>query len=124
MARNRRRRNKNGCNLGRKSGRAEAKKLKAQLIIERGHKCEVPGCEWTYTVEIHHIDDDRTHNTRRNCILICPNHHSLTPSNRKPTDYSIVLTAEFFRKILSDKFGYKYSNPQVSISADEIDIIS
>lgn len=89
-----------------KAGRAEARILKRILIIERGHRCE--RCGFEDHVELHHIDDDRTHNWRENAILLCPNCHSLTPSNRRPSAYSTVLEAPYFRQILAEKYGYIY----------------
>lgn len=67
----------------------KASNLKKHLIRTRGHKCEHCGlCEWCgkpITLEIHHIDGDRTNNSLENLVLLCPNCHSFTDNwrNRK-----------------------------------------
>jgi Zn finger protein HypA/HybF involved in hydrogenase expression len=56
------------------------------LIQERGHKCE--GCglaEWRsqpITLELEHINGNRTDNTRENLQILCPNCHSQTQTWR------------------------------------------
>lgn len=61
--------------------------LKPHLIKERGHvceKCKLP--EWLNTIitlEIHHINGDRTNNVLKNLQLLCPNCHSQTENWRK-----------------------------------------
>lgn len=85
-----------------KLGRSKARQLKKELVKKRGHKCEV--CGWTKTVQLHHIDEDPTNNTEFNSVILCPNHHSLA----HVTDVKIKLTIQFFRKLLSHKFGYVY----------------
>lgn len=56
------------------------------LIKLRGHKCEKCGLEtWLgnpITLEIHHINGDRTDNTLDNLMLLCPNCHSYTSNWR------------------------------------------
>jgi hypothetical protein len=86
-----------------KSGRNEARKLKRIIVIKRSHVCEVPNCGWSITLQMHHIDCDRQNNIEQNLILLCPNHHSLAHIQDVQK-----LTIEFFRKILSSKFGYVY----------------
>lgn len=54
----------------------------------RGDKCEI--CGWNETnptthrvpVEIHHKDGDAENTRLENLLLLCPNHHSLTPTFR------------------------------------------
>ncbi len=61
------------------------------LIFLRGHKCECCGLtEWLnqpITLEIHHVDGDRTNNTLENLQLLCPNCHSYTPNWRRRKEY-------------------------------------
>lgn len=60
---------------------------KRHLIKEKGHKCEICGnTEWLgspITLEVHHIDGDRTNNSIENLQLLCPNCHSTTSSWKK-----------------------------------------
>lgn len=52
------------------------------LIEIRGHKCEQCGnTHWLgqlITLQVHHIDGDKTNNTLENLQLLCPNCHSYT----------------------------------------------
>lgn len=66
--------------------------LKPHLIKERGHACERCGLsEWQdqpITLEVDHVDGDRTNNELSNLKLNCPNCHALTPTwrGRKATE--------------------------------------
>jgi transcriptional regulator with XRE-family HTH domain len=44
--------------------------------------CEYPGCTWSQTLEVHHVDGDKKNNARENLQVLCPNHHSVTPNFR------------------------------------------
>lgn len=61
--------------------------IKPHLIKERGHKCEE--CNLTHwlnkpiTLELEHIDGDRTNPSKSNLKLLCPNCHSYTPTWRR-----------------------------------------
>lgn len=59
-----------------------AAQMKPHLVKIRGHKCESCNLdEWLdkpITLEIHHIDGDRTNNNPDNLQLLCPNCHSYT----------------------------------------------
>lgn len=61
-------------------------KLKPHLIRERGHQCQsCQNTEWLghpITLEVHHIDGDRTNNGYENLQLICCNCHSTTDNWR------------------------------------------
>lgn len=39
--------------------------------------CIIPNCDWKLTVDVHHIDEDRSNNKPENLVPLCPNHHSL-----------------------------------------------
>lgn len=62
--------------------------LKPHLINLRGVVCECcSNTEWLgqpITLELHHLDGDRTNNSVDNLQLLCPNCHSFTDSWRKP----------------------------------------
>lgn len=62
-------------------------RIKERLIVDRGHKCEK--CNNTHwlkraiTLELHHIDGNRTNNRDSNLMLLCPNCHSQTETWRR-----------------------------------------
>jgi len=61
--------------------------LKKHIIKERGYSCEWCNLnEWRsqkITLEIDHIDGDRTNNSLENLRLLCPNCHSQTTTFRR-----------------------------------------
>lgn len=63
-----------------------SKGIKTLLIKERGHQCE--NCKNTVwmqkeiTLELEHVDGDRTNNDHSNLLLLCPNCHALTSTWR------------------------------------------
>lgn len=61
--------------------------LKPHLQKVRGRACELCGLDsWRgrpLTLEVHHVDHDRTNNDLANLQLLCPNCHSLTENWRK-----------------------------------------
>lgn len=66
--------------------------LKKHLILIRNHKCEICNLtEWLnypITIEVHHIDGDRTNNSLENLQLLCCNCHATTDNwrNKKRVD--------------------------------------
>lgn len=69
------------------NGTIDHRQLKKLLIKKFGDKCMSPNCVWDYSkihvpTEIEHIDGNSQNNTSNNCILLCPNCHSLTPTFR------------------------------------------
>lgn len=61
--------------------------IRKHLINTRGNTCECCGLSiWLdkpITLEVHHINGDRTNNNSDNLQLLCPNCHSLTTTWRK-----------------------------------------
>lgn len=53
-------------------------------LLRHYNKCMNPDCKWDWNsdikpvLELHHIDGNHKNNTIDNCILLCPNCHSLT----------------------------------------------
>jgi hypothetical protein len=45
-------------------------------------KCEISGCTWSVTLEVHHKDGNQDNTSRKNIQILCPNHHSITPNYR------------------------------------------
>jgi hypothetical protein len=68
---------------------SKSSSLKPHLIRLRGHRCESCALkEWLQkpiTLEIHHVDGDRTNNVESNLQLLCPNCHSYTETWRRST---------------------------------------
>jgi len=68
------------------SNYTKSQSLKPHLIKERGLKCQ--NCDLTrwldedIILEVHHIDGDRTNNTKDNLQLLCPNCHAVTDNWR------------------------------------------
>ncbi len=66
---------------------SKAPRLKKHLITERGHRCESCNLtEWLskpIPLELHHVDGDRTNNSKENLKLLCCNCHANTDSWRK-----------------------------------------
>lgn len=65
-----------------------ANRIKPHLIKERGHCCEkCTNTHWLgvpITLEVHHLDGDRSNNEKNNLQLLCCNCHSVTESWRRP----------------------------------------
>ncbi len=64
---------------------ASHKTIKKYLIHLHGERCLNPDCLWDFNktpvvVELEHRDGDSNNNTMKNCTLLCPNCHSLTPT--------------------------------------------
>ena len=61
--------------------------IRKHLINTRGNTCECCGLStWLnnpITLEVHHINGDRTNNNLDNLQLLCPNCHSFTTTWRK-----------------------------------------
>lgn len=64
-----------------------SRQLKKILIRERTHQCEkCKNTKWfdlPITLELEHVDGDRTNNDKSNLKLLCPNCHSQTPTWRR-----------------------------------------
>lgn len=84
--------------------------IKKHLLQEREHKCECcQQTEWLgqkIMLEVHHIDGDRTNNTRENLMLLCPNCHSMTENwcgknknTRQVTDEDIIAASKISKSI-------------------------
>lgn len=65
-------------------------------LLRHYNKCMNPNCKWDWNngnnpiLEMHHIDGNHLNNTLSNCVLLCPNCHSLTDNyknkaNKKST---------------------------------------
>lgn len=55
--------------------------LRRYFIKKLGHYCHYPNCTWKETVEINHIDGNRLNYIESNIEILCPNHHSITPTH-------------------------------------------
>jgi len=97
------------------SGYSKIEALKPHLIKKRGHQCE--RCElktWQgkpITLEVDHVNGDRTDNREENLKLYCPNCHALTPTWRGRKDICDDICPESaLRQLVKDgqdlKMGY------------------
>lgn len=81
-----------GTNLKSLSEYRQTSSVKKSLIEQRGNTCEEcdtsTWCEVPITLELHHIDGDRTNNDSDNLQLLCPNCHSLTKNWRRAKEYN------------------------------------
>jgi len=68
------------------SNYSKIESIKKHLLKKKNHKCEI--CELTkwqkypITLEVHHIDGDRTNNNYENLQLLCCNCHAMTDNWR------------------------------------------
>ena len=62
-------------------------------FLRHFNKCMNPGCKWDWNgnnnpvLEIHHIDGNHNNNTLENCLLLCPNCHSLTDNYKNKCNH-------------------------------------
>lgn len=66
-------------------GEGNSRAVKTYLVEKHGNICMSPVCAWDFTkkyvkVELEHMDGNSDNNNLENCILLCPNCHSLTPT--------------------------------------------
>jgi len=50
-------------------------KIKNEVRKRAKNKCEKKGCNYRKNLQFHHIDFNNRHNTVKNIMLLCPNHH-------------------------------------------------
>ena len=53
------------------------KETQRKLLVESGHKCSVPLCNESHSLEFHHINNDPSDNRESNLIVFCRNHHAM-----------------------------------------------
>ncbi len=53
--------------------------LTVEEYLERTKICEVEGCNWTHTIDLHHI-------TKTKYMAMCPNHHQLHHRKKIPIE--------------------------------------
>lgn len=87
--------------------RINGNRIKKQLIIERGHICNICGLskwnEASIPLEVHHKDGNRLNNDMDNLQLLCPNCHALTENFSTKNNDSKVDDSELIR-ILKDSY--------------------
>jgi hypothetical protein len=67
------------------NGQGTSGTVKSYLLDKFGNICMDPNCAWDFAkrpidVELEHKDGNSENNKLDNCILLCPNCHSLTPT--------------------------------------------
>lgn len=58
------------------------KATERKLLVESGHKCSVPLCNESHSLEIHHVNGDPSDNRESNLIVFCRNHHAMAESGK------------------------------------------
>lgn len=62
-------------------------------FLRNYNKCMNPKCKWNWNgndnpiLEIHHKDGNHNNNTLENCLLLCPNCHSLTDNYKNKSNH-------------------------------------
>ena len=64
------------------------------------HICQIPDCNWSISLDVHHIDGDHSNNDPKNLIPLCANHHKLTVMIKHKEEINKIIY-----KIVEDKFG-------------------
>jgi 5-methylcytosine-specific restriction endonuclease McrA len=64
---------------------ANSNQVKRYLLRIHGNVCMSGSCAWDFNklsvnVELEHKDGNSDNNALENCLLLCPNCHSLTPT--------------------------------------------
>lgn len=72
-----------------------------QAVISRDSKCIV--CGVSISLSIHHVNYDKLVSLKENCVCLCNSCHAKTNFNR-------AHWIKFFQSILSERYGYKYSD--------------
>lgn len=91
---------------------------KQALLRHRGAACEICGwCEKHPTtgkipVEVDHVDGDVLNNKLENLMILCPNHHVLTPT------YGSLNSARNRKKLGLPDLGRKHSRPDRALWAN------
>ena len=85
-----------------KTGLSPAK-IKADYISTHEYKCACCGIsEWQgkpITLQLHHINGDRSHNEDDNLMLLCPNCHSQTDNFCGKNNKSVITDEEFLQAL-------------------------
>jgi hypothetical protein len=68
--------------------------------------CSTPRERLKQELSIHHIDYNKLNTIPKNCISLCRRCHTITNANRS-------YWTTFFQSLLSNRYGYNYSQPQV-----------
>lgn len=79
--------------------------VKEKIFQERPYQCEECGIsEWRgqkIILQVHHIDGDRSNNTRNNLKILCPNCHSLTQNWCHKNNKNKISDEEFLNALLN-----------------------
>jgi len=83
-----------------------------RLIRKRDNRicmlCGIHSERLTRALSVHHINYDKTLTIPQNCISLCLNCHVKTNTNRK-------YWTTFFQSLLSERYGYQYSENKEAI---------
>jgi hypothetical protein len=68
-------------------------RLRMKALAAYGHRCMIPGCDFTHMVHVHHIVPrvEQGVDELENCILLCPNHHSMADAELFEREYLLSI---------------------------------
>jgi 5-methylcytosine-specific restriction endonuclease McrA len=71
-------------------------RLRMKVLAVYGDKCMIPGCDFSHMVHVHHIVPraEQGADVVENCILLCPNHHSMADAELFEREYLLSLVAK------------------------------
>lgn len=79
--------------------------VKEKIFQERPYQCEECGIsEWRgqkIILQVHHIDGNKSNNTRNNLKILCPNCHSLTQNWCHKNNKNKISDEEFLNALLN-----------------------
>jgi 5-methylcytosine-specific restriction endonuclease McrA len=50
--------------------------VRREILIEASYRCAVPRCLTALAIDVHHIDENSSHNEPSNLIALCPTCHA------------------------------------------------
>jgi hypothetical protein len=69
--------------------------IKHEIIQRSRNACENPDCQMKYPIHIHHIDMNRTNNSKKNLIALCPKCH-------KDAHNGILINSQLRNWVMAD----------------------
>jgi len=99
-------------------GRYIPAEIRRQVLLESGHMCAIPTCQWPAT-EFAHIDpySQVKRHEANNIIALCPNHHDLY-DNKKMIDRNSMRAYKLKLQFLNNRYT-KYELRLLALLAEK-----